>query len=842
MKKGIESENKLQMAVLSLTEDFDIILLADFENKSVEVIKSTDEFETWIKSSSTNGYDDYQKSFASKYIDEAERAWFLSQTNLAKITERLKNEKAVWLDFVLKRDSSAEFFQLEFSLNSSDKTGSTFFVAVHSIDDVRRRDISLEKGKMVIHHNAVISSLARDYDYISYIDFENEEIIRYRASDYFLAVVESIPKNLPSNKRLDLFFNKIVLPEDKKEFLSAVNHEKIKKAMTEKGSYEAFFRLAIDEDDEKYYAVKLVKDYTYPQNVIMGIQNLDDEVRSEIRREEQDAALRVMEKQLELTISERTAEIQAKNLVLNRINDDIIELLGDVTEARDLESGEHIRRVKGLTFILARQIMKDWPEYGLTDEMVEMIASASALHDIGKIVIPDAILLKPGKLTTEEFAIMKTHSEKGCEILERAPRDWSEDYLKVGMDICRYHHEKYDGKGYPCGLKGEDIPISAQIVSVADCFDALTTKRVYKDAYSPEQAYDMILNGECGAFSDKIMKSFKRCRDEYIKRVTQTTGTFIKEKIMTKTKGSLVNSKILYVEDDHLDREIGKEILTEEGAEVTAVSSGQEALDLLSNAETGTFDAILMDVIMRGMDGPEAASRIRKLGTFQAETIPIIALTSSNNEEDVQRCLDAGMNSYLTKPISMQMLTRALIKSMREQSEVLQQRLNAAVKLTVKDSLTGVKNIAAYTDMVEKLTDEIKENPNVKFAMVECDINELAKTNDTYGHQTGDVYIRNCCNIICSVFKHSPVYRIGGDEFVAILKDEDYDNHDRLMEELRERVEEATHLKDIEHGRASFAAGMAAYDKKKDKSISTVIKRTNTALENNKKLMKFRGL
>lgn len=193
----------------------------------------------------------------------------------------------------------------------------------------------------------------------------------------------------------------------------------------------------------------------------------------------------------------------------------IIDILGTVVEYRNMESGEHINRVKGFTKILAEEMMKEYPEYGLRMEDVERISSAAALHDIGKIVIPDNILLKPGKLTNDEFDVMKSHTTAGCELLNSIEGAWDEEYGRVSYEICRHHHERHDGRGYPDGLKGDEIPISAQLVSVADVYDALVTERVYKSAFSKDKAFQMIQNGECGTFSPKLMKCFENVRKDF---------------------------------------------------------------------------------------------------------------------------------------------------------------------------------------------------------------------------------------------------------------------------------------------------------------------------------------
>lgn len=211
---------------------------------------------------------------------------------------------------------------------------------------------------------------------------------------------------------------------------------------------------------------------------------------------------------LEEMVTERTRRLE-------RMNDDIVELLGNVVEARNLESGQHIRRVKAFTRKLGNVLKWDYPEYDLSTHDIEQIASASALHDVGKIMISDVILTKPGKLTQDEFEIMKTHTLLGCKILDGVPDYWEEEYRKLCYEICRYHHEKWDGRGYPDGLSGDDIPIAAQIVSVADCFDALTNERVYKKAFTADEAYEMILGGKCGAFNPKILDCFAKVRPEF---------------------------------------------------------------------------------------------------------------------------------------------------------------------------------------------------------------------------------------------------------------------------------------------------------------------------------------
>ena len=199
---------------------------------------------------------------------------------------------------------------------------------------------------------------------------------------------------------------------------------------------------------------------------------------------------------------------------LNKLNRSIVETLATVIEFRDGESGEHVRRIGRLTEILMTEVSNTYPEYRLPKKEIDKIVTSSTLHDVGKISIPDSILNKPGRLTTEEFEVMKQHTTKGCEILKNVPEILDKGIYNYSYDICRHHHERWDGRGYPDGLKGDDISIWAQVVSVADVYDALTSERVYKKAFDHDTAVKMIYNGECGAFNPKVMKVFESCMDK----------------------------------------------------------------------------------------------------------------------------------------------------------------------------------------------------------------------------------------------------------------------------------------------------------------------------------------
>lgn len=201
--------------------------------------------------------------------------------------------------------------------------------------------------------------------------------------------------------------------------------------------------------------------------------------------------------------------------LLDHSNEMMVGALSNIIEHRSMESGQHVSRIRGFTRLLLLDMAKHYPEYDLTDNVINIISSAAALHDIGKISVPDAVLNKHGRLTPEEFEIMKEHTTTGSQMMEGLNGIADETYLYYAYNICRHHHERWDGRGYPDGLDGDNIPIAAQAVGLADVYDALTTPRVYKMAYSTERAVQMIMNGECGTFSPKILASFHRIEDQF---------------------------------------------------------------------------------------------------------------------------------------------------------------------------------------------------------------------------------------------------------------------------------------------------------------------------------------
>ena len=211
-------------------------------------------------------------------------------------------------------------------------------------------------------------------------------------------------------------------------------------------------------------------------------------------------------------------EVEEEAEKRNQLQTAVIDELASVIETRDVGTGEHVRRTKTYVRILATHLAeKDKYKDILTPETINKFVSAAALHDIGKIAVSDTILLKPGRLTSEEFEKMKIHTTKGGELVKTFFTHFTEDtFFNEAYDIAMYHHEKWDGSGYPTGLSKEEIPLAARIMAIADVYDALVSKRVYKDAYNPDEAFDIMFKEAGHHFDPELIEVLKEVKDEFI--------------------------------------------------------------------------------------------------------------------------------------------------------------------------------------------------------------------------------------------------------------------------------------------------------------------------------------
>ena len=351
----------------------------------------------------------------------------------------------------------------------------------------------------------------------------------------------------------------------------------------------------------------------------------------------------VVQKRVENTLMLYAKQKRLVHMVADQIyekekdNDMMINILSHIVEFRNGESGLHILHIHTMTEILLRQLCSKTDRYGLTREDIARISTASALHDVGKISVPDSILNKPGRLTEEEFQIMKSHSVIGAQMLSKLPVYKDEPFIQTAYEICRWHHERYDGRGYPDGLQGDEIPISAQIVSLADVYDALTGERCYKKALSHEKAMEMILNGECGAFSPLLLECLKEVQE------------LIREELQVYSPGISHNRKIyeaverkLYKKDLRMvGYNVGQIEIQEEKkqfflSKIPIISFEYSAVTGLTEVSGYAADALGLEQNVLNMRdetwSDSAGAAARKIAELVRETTP----EDSDREEEME--------------------------------------------------------------------------------------------------------------------------------------------------------------------------------------------------------------
>lgn len=485
---------------------------------------------------------------------------------------------------------------------------------------------------------------------------------------------------------------------------------------------------------------------------------------------------------LESMIKKQITTMEEQEARLSRANRFVIDALSTVVEFRSGESGQHIQRMRKLTRYLTKNLVQRYPEYEMDRTMIESIASAATMHDIGKIAIPDSVLLKPGRLTDEEFEVMKTHTVKGCEILGTLDYTQDEDYFKLCYEICRYHHERWDGEGYPEGLKENEIPIWAQIVSLADVYDALTSERVYKPPCSHEQAVDMILKGECGLFNPKLIMCFRECADHIWENIDKNVEKTNGERLMPYRTSSH-NKPLKFTDIEEMDT-ISERVMwllevEQEKYRVLSEMSGEIIFDYDLLSDRIEFSEKASDIF--GMDTQinnfikriqetdfveqqqlnEMVDGIKKITPEQPFFRKELKLKlKDNNYEWYELYANAIFDSDIERCISiLGKITN--INERKKRSDLLYRQANT-------DPLTGLFNRNALNEHIYGAL----ADPSLKNAAVMIiDLDNFKAINDNFGHLYGDGVLKEISKEIKARIRETDIIgRIGGDEFVVFME------------------------------------------------------------------------
>ena len=454
----------------------------------------------------------------------------------------------------------------------------------------------------------------------------------------------------------------------------------------------------------------------------------------------------------------------------------MINILSHIVEFRNGESGMHVLHIQSITEILLRHLARKTDKYHLSPEEISLMGMASALHDIGKISIPDHILNKPGKLSPEEFDIMKTHAAVGAEMLTEMPGHTREPLMKLAYEICRWHHERHDGSGYPDGLKGDEIPLSAQIVSIADVYDALTSERVYKPPFSHEEALRMILNGECGPFDPLLLECLSECADQ------------IRDVIFTKSDDPGKENKLHHITEElqHQQDELTESsrtlnLLEHERTKYQFFASMSREIqfeytvdpDMVMISEWGAKKLGISEIVMNPRRDEQV---IACVGEHNLEKLSAVLRTTTPQNPVIQfDCeITIGGEKRWTRVICRAMwsseeparYTGAIGKmiDIHEEHTHLQDLEHKASY----DALTGLLN---HANARRKIEEQMKSHPERNYALAIFDLDHFKNANDNYGHIFGDQVLKCVAEKLSrSIRENDIAARVGGDEFLIFME------------------------------------------------------------------------
>ena len=459
-----------------------------------------------------------------------------------------------------------------------------------------------------------------------------------------------------------------------------------------------------------------------------------------------------------------------------RSNNLMVSILSHIVEFRNGESGLHVLHINMMTEILLQTVMRKTDKYNLKRSDIPIISMASALHDIGKISIPGEILNKPGKLTKEEFDTMKTHTLIGAEMLDQLSYYKDEALVKMAYQICRWHHERYDGRGYPDGLAGEEIPIAAQIVALADVYDALTSKRVYKPAFSHEKAVEMITNGECGTFNPLLLEcllesadsiqeqlavnSIKQESDRNIRNITEDLLHYEELSASERTLRLLEHERTKYQFFASLSSEIQFEY-TREPSMLTLSEAGAKML----NAAEITMNPLEEEQII-GISDDKVMEEITKLVTGSSMESPVIQYDGEllvNGEWRWSRVICRSMWSHEEKPVMTGCIGK--IVDMHEEHA----KIKDLQRIASYDGLTGLLN---QSNAKRHVMERLHENEDKDYILAIFDIDYFKNANDRCGHMFGDKVLQHMAGRLRgSTRDYDITARVGGDEFMIFMQD-----------------------------------------------------------------------
>lgn len=503
-----------------------------------------------------------------------------------------------------------------------------------------------------------------------------------------------------------------------------------------------------------------------------------------------------VENSLKLYVKQKNLTSLVKKQLYERqkANNMMISIFSHMVENRNHESGDHTLHIQNITNLLLQRLVQITDQYPLTQAEISMYATVSALHDIGKMTVPEEILNKPGKLDADEWEIMKMHTVRGDEFLRGMTQGQEEPFMEAAHEICRWHHERWDGKGYPDGLEGDAIPISAQVVSVADVYDALTSDRCYKKAYTHEEALRMIRNGECGSFNPILLQALEDVSDDLLIALNLNEGSTYDFQAEAQRMADEVLKDEEIGKMDRIYRRTETERIKKEffasrckGIQFEYDSQLQKVLYINQYNQNGEKIHLSADMVHLLEKDDWDVLRERIAATTPKE--PVVSMTvlvPIDGEKRWQKLTAMsvwvqGSDRYVGIVGHFADIHNEMEMVDAEDIVTVNQRM---LRNFYRDAVTTAYSRIYLEDFYEKF-----ENCD---GVAVIDIDQFKSINDTYGHMIGDKALKHISSVLSKeIREEDTMIRYGGDEFLLLFEKIEKEEFTQILQKLKSAVQNA---------------------------------------------------
>ena len=821
MEKRKETIEQLSL-IAGLAEDFDCVSYVDLQRNVIR-----DQRVGAVLSEAVDGWEDTvnytakMMLFANALVAPSERERLLKQTSAEAVRAQLAERPVFYIDTRIILNGKERMYQLKFVADTA--KGDHAVLGFHNINEA----VARHRQEMV--QSAVMNGLTSDFECVAYAELAENRVTVCRISELFAKYIPGWRTVTDYAVRARLLADALVLEEDRDSFLLQTSPEQVMKGVTDEKAYYVEFRIRY-EDTVKIYQVKYILDPNNKNCVVLGVHNVDAEKKREMERYAREDAAKV------------------KSNFLTRMSQDILTPLRSIRKGLEF-ARENISDAEILQRSMEKAIVTSEYLYGLVSDVLNITSDkangGNAVHEPMNVraFVEHCCGAVEGQIREKNIRLVRYIDDIAHPFVRSdAPR-----LRQIILNLLN-NAIKFTPQGGQVTFRVSELTATER--SATYKFDIADTgagmdRRILEhiwdvlamraDTSAPDSTGTGIGLAVCRMLADMLGATISvdsrvgegSCFSvllpmELDPEANTSAG---------KEDASILNGMhILAADDNELSLNFVTELLRDSGAIITQAENGKRALELFRSSSPGEYDAILMDSVMPEMDGIEATRAIRALPRADSATVTIIGMSTGISEENMAAFRGAGISAYVGKPIQIPALVNALLTCIHSRSQLLEKELAVANESSTKDALTGVRNRTAYERAEIKLNREIAAGTAEPFAFLFCDVNYLKLTNDTYGHERGDELIRNACRQICDAFKHSSVFRMGGDEFAAILRGADYENRDALLGRMAPSEQ---------YGNASIACGLAVFDPERDRELLDVYKRADAAMYEHKRKMKL---